>query len=150
MLFHNPNPDPQKFQLGERVYDVPPGADVNIPARMAYVVWTRPLALKPGKNPNPPKAVAPAVVAPALPAEVERLCSSSNVDERTRAAFVAAWQGVDERHFRELLADELARIASRKDTHAEEGRGDGAAFSAAHCDALRREIKRETRRRKIF
>ncbi len=48
MLFHNPTKQALRFKIGSLAYDVPAGADCDIPPNVAYVVADRGLPLVEG------------------------------------------------------------------------------------------------------
>lgn len=89
MRFHNPTKHEQKFSIGKHSYVVPPGANVDIPDNLAYVVKHRDMALVEGSAPDTAAPVAKPVEA--LPGRALVLLASSRVSPQTAERWKALY-----------------------------------------------------------
>lgn len=111
MRFHNPTDKPQRFTIGTRTYDVPKGANVDLPDHLAYVVKSRGMVLREGPA---PEADAPtAAVAEALPPRAEVLLASPRLSPRQRESFRSSY-ALAGNTVRARMIEELEAIAEGK------------------------------------
>lgn len=111
MRFHNPTDRHQRFILGTRTYDVPKGANVDLPDHLTYVVKARGMVLREGPAPEADAPVA--VVAEALPPRAEVLLTSPRLSARQRESFRAAYLRAQTSE-RARMIEELEAVAEGK------------------------------------
>ena len=111
MLFHNASKLEQKFSVGNRAYAVAPGANVEIPDNLAYVVKARGMVLVEGPSPVEGAPVVSGVEA--LHPRAEVLLASPRLNDRLRASFRAEYARANNAR-RAQLVEQLEGIAEGK------------------------------------
>lgn len=111
MRFHNPTDKHQRFTLGTRTYDVPKGANVDLPDHLTYVVKSRGMVLREGPAPEADAPVA--AVAEALPPRAEVLLASPRLSPRQRESFRSTY-ALAGKTDRARMIEELEGIAEGK------------------------------------
>lgn len=123
MLFHNPAERALRFTIADRSYDVPPGAEVEIPDALAYVVKGRGMALAEGPAPQGDPKVR-ATVRKVMPPAAQALLLQLQPWERE--GFDRAWEEADDTARQHLLAALRERVAhpTERQDHREAGGGE--------------------------
>lgn len=117
MKFHNPTPRTQRFEINKRQYNVPPGAEVEIPDQFVYLVRSRGMVLEQGPAPVVDGQAAPvAEVLEVIPESVEMLLSSKFILPEERDPIRAA--------YRASRGDDRTQLVARLALQAQ-GRGAG-------------------------